>query len=181
MLESSVREKILHVITLLEQGPRNTRIMTLTEACDTAGITYASFKYHVEKDTELKDMFRTALAISEDIAADMLINIDRYVGDPKMATVISKNTQWVLSRRRRQDYGDHVTVEHTTTRDQQLLARMAEVRQRALLGDIVEGEVIPSSGAPAPCDSQDAVPVLPDPTREPDPEPDLLQALLGAS
>jgi hypothetical protein len=199
MGKEDTREKVLHVLSLLERGlvPGQARLMTVTSACFEVGLSYGAFQSALRSSPLLKEMYETALKRGEDVLADVLISIDEYFPDPKMASVISKNIQWLLSRRRRQDYGDHVVVEHTTTRDQVLLKRMEDARERALGNDpgvLVEGQAVATSdppespsGEPAGVDLSSLLPPIPtgpegrqhaDPSQLPEPSP--LQLLSSA-
>ena len=126
-------QKALSVINWLGSGALpGGRLATLTACCECAGLSYSAFRNLIKNDAQMRELYETALAQSEDILADRLVNINVEFPDPKMAAVVSKNVAWLLARRRRQDYGDHVTVEHTTTRDQMLLGRLRDAKERAL-------------------------------------------------
>ncbi len=152
MLQQSVRANTLHVISLLEKGTvEGERLATLTGCCQRVGMSFSQFHSACRADAQLLKMYKIALAMSEDIMVDAMINIDEHYSDAKMAHVVSRNIQWVMSRRRRLDYGDHVTIEHTTTRDQELLKRLKEAQERTigiqpsmmlLDGEIEEAEVV---------------------------------------
>lgn len=123
--------KTLSALDLLQRGaPVNNRPLTVAQACKEVDLGVHTFHRLVREDETLSALYKTALAVSEDAMADMLVNIDELQPDARMAHVISKNIQWLLARRRRQDYGDHVTVEHTRTRDQVLLKMIEEAKAR---------------------------------------------------
>jgi hypothetical protein len=164
MISEDVRAKTLHVISLLEKGPEHEgRLPTLTLCCFEVGISYAQFRLACKNDPDLKAMYQNALALAEDIMADQLVNIDLHHSDPKMAGVVSKNIHWLLARRRRLDYGDHVTVEHTTTRDQELLKRLRDAQERAVAPPaLIDGVAEPVSEAlPEPPAAELLLPVQP--------------------
>lgn len=124
---------------------------TLTHACEQCGISYAVYWNTVRHHPALQGLHDEALAIAEDILADKLVRIDAEVSDPKMAAVISKNIQWLLSRRRPQKYGDKITVQHETSRDKVIIARLLAAKGRALatldagpIEDAVEISAAPS-------------------------------------
>lgn len=105
---------------------------TLTRACDQCGISYAVYWNTVRHCSVLQGLHDEALAISEDILADRLVNVNETVPDPKMASVISKNIQWLLSRRRPHKYGDRIVVQHETSRDKIIIARLLAAKTRIL-------------------------------------------------
>ena len=104
---------------------------TLTQACKRQHISRQTVIGLMERDTTLRKMVLDAVAESEDMMADILINIDEYHADPKMAKVISDNIKWLLSRRRATDYGDRMVVEQkSTSQDEAILSALAEAIKR---------------------------------------------------
>lgn len=106
---------------------------TLTRACAEMGIGYTSYLTAVRADPHLQTIHDEAVDIAQDVQADKLVNIDKVVSDPKMAGVISKNIQWLLSRRQPQKYGDRITVQHETSRDKAIITRLLAAKNRALV------------------------------------------------
>ena len=105
---------------------------TLTQACSVQGISYRAYLDAVKADPNLQTIHDEAISISQDVQADKLVNIDKVVSDPKMAAVISKNIQWLLSRRQPQKYGDRITVQHETSRDKAIIERLQAAKRRAI-------------------------------------------------
>ncbi len=118
---------VLNVMTHMQQHGD-----TLTQACSVCGISYRAYLDAVKADPHLQTIHDEAINISQDVQADKLANIDTVVSDPKMAAVISKNIQWLLSRRQPQKYGDKITVQHETSRDKAIIARLLAAKSRAI-------------------------------------------------
>ena len=124
--------EIRHTLILNVMSRMQSTGDTLTRACDQCGISYATYWNTVRHSPVLQSLHDEALAIAEDILADKLVNIDAEVSDPKMAAVISKNIHWLLSRRRPQKYGDKIVVQHETSRDKVIIARLLAAKGRVL-------------------------------------------------
>lgn len=71
---------------------------TVTEACKKHAITVAGYRAALKREPILQEMNDEALSVRNEIYNDMLVNIDLYHSDSKMAAVVSKNIQWVLER-----------------------------------------------------------------------------------
>lgn len=83
---------------------------TPRQACLDNGLSLASLKYHLNNDAELKALFDDALETGSDALADMLVDIDKVHSNPAMASVISKNIQWLLERRKPDKFGARMQV-----------------------------------------------------------------------
>lgn len=97
--------KALTVVQLVAAGE------TVHQACEKAFVTVAAFRAAVKREPLLQPMLEEAMEIRNSIMNDMLVNIDKHVPDAKMASVISKNIQWVLERNDPQKFGARVTLE----------------------------------------------------------------------
>lgn len=121
--------RVLQAITLVEQG------YTLSDACDRTGISYREFKLAVEANRELAEAAGAAEQRSYDMMAEALLRIDVHPvygqSDAKMASVISNNIKWFLSKRRSSTYGDKVLHEHTITADRAILDALTRGKDRA--------------------------------------------------
>ena len=127
MLPETRNTLILNVMSHMQQTGE-----TLTRACAEVGIGYSNYFLTVRANPVLQQMHDEAISIAQDILADQLVNIDKLVPDPKMAAVISKNIHWLLSRRQPQKYGDKITVQHETSRDKAIIARLQAAKRRAV-------------------------------------------------
>jgi hypothetical protein len=87
---------------------------------------------------------RAAQAFRIDMSVDKLERINEYESDPLMASVISKNIQFVASKRYRQVYGDKLDVNHNHTIN--IRAAMDAARERTLI-DISPNILIPNINA----------------------------------
>jgi hypothetical protein len=123
---------------------------TLTQACKRCWVSRATIIGMMSKDATLRQMILDATSESEDMMADMLVNIDQMYPDPKMAKVISDNIKWLLARRRGGEYGDRMVVESTsTTQDQAILGALHEAIKRIPMPEqpedfkVIEAEPLP--------------------------------------
>jgi hypothetical protein len=82
--------------------------LTLSEACAQLKVNPAALGLTRRDDIEFDADIRAAQAFRVDMMADKLENIKEYESDAIMAGVISKNIQWLASKRYRQIYGDKV-------------------------------------------------------------------------
>lgn len=97
--------KAVDVVTLVAAGE------TVREACKRAYISATGFNVLVKKEPRLQEMLQEALRFRNEMLADMLVNIDKEVADPRMAGVVSKNIQWVLERNEPDKYGAKLTLQ----------------------------------------------------------------------
>lgn len=88
---------------------------TLSEACAMMRLNPAAVGLTMRDDVTFDAAIRQAQAFRVDIMVDKLENISEYESDPIMAGVISKNIQFVASKRLRRVYGDKLDVNHTHT------------------------------------------------------------------
>ena len=121
---------------------------TVSEACDLANISVATFRNYLKRDTALAEMFDEADQRGGDAMADALVNIDNHKihgqSDPKMAKVISDNIKWVLSKRKPKEFGDRVQVDHSVTVDIAITTALDAARRRVLPApvDVIDAEVV---------------------------------------
>lgn len=116
--------QILMVIEAVRNG------LTFTRACSDLGLSPASIRRCILHDEDLVKMIADAETEGTDTLADMLVDIDQYHPDPKMAAVISKNIQWLLERRNRTKYGARVQVDHNNSPDRVIAEALAEAIKR---------------------------------------------------
>lgn len=124
VLPVEVLPQIMKAIDLLRDGN------TLHRACALAGISRHVFVTHVAKNPELQQVFDDALSEADDTLAEILVDIDQVHSDAKMAAVVSKNIQWLLSRRRPERYGDKITVKTESSADQEIVGALKMALQR---------------------------------------------------
>lgn len=135
---------------------------THTRACDAAGISIPAFKKYIATSQELQDLLHDAEQRSYDAMADALLNIDSNPlygsSEAAMASVISRNIQWVLSKRDKRRFGDKVEHTHNITADRAIIDALNAGKARAsLAAPVIEGvfheittsqNLLPASAAP---------------------------------
>lgn len=84
----------------------------LVEACALMKVNPAALGIARRENPEFDSDIREAQAFRIDVMTDRLENIQEYESDAIMAGVISKNIQWLASKRFRRIYGDKVDVNH---------------------------------------------------------------------
>lgn len=104
--------------------------VTPSEACKKNGTSLASLRYHLAQDEELEALFKDALDVGNDALADQLIDIDKIHSNPAMASVISKNIQWLLERRASARYGARVQVSMENNATKEFLAVLDKAMDR---------------------------------------------------
>lgn len=87
----------------------------LLEACAFMKVNPASMGLYRRDSIEFDVAIRQAQAFRMEIDTERLSNIDQEFDDAMMASVVSKNIQWLASKRARQIYGEKldVNVQHT--------------------------------------------------------------------
>lgn len=119
---------VLHAINLISQGE------TISQACDMSNISVATLKSYVDKNDDLRDMYIEAETRGADAMAEALINIDNHrihgQSDPKMAKVISDNIKWYLAKKKPDQFGDRVKVDHSVTVDVAITTALDAARRR---------------------------------------------------
>lgn len=160
---------IMRAIDLIGQG------RTKTSACDEAGISVTAFNTHVSASPELREMFDEAEQRGYDTMAEILLEIDRHPhygsSDVAKASLISRNIQWFLSRRRPAQYGDKVVVENRITADKAIVDALNRARERATLLEDVPYEVVDTAFTHVATNV--AQKVLPPAQRTPDDDEDI--------
>lgn len=125
---------VLYALGKISEG------MTATMACDEANISIPTFEAYINRDPMLQEMYNEADRRGTDAMADALVTIDRHAiyghSDPKMAAVVSKNIQWLLSKRKTKQYGDKMEVTHNITADKAIVAALTAGRKRAELAHL---------------------------------------------
>lgn len=131
---------VLLALDLISQGNSETM------ACDEAGVSVSTFRYHIKNDDKLQEMYDEAFQRGTDAMADALLNPDNHSlyghSDAKMAKVQSDNIKWLLSKRRPKDFGDRIEVNHTITADKAITQALLAARNRVPLVDMGEAEVV---------------------------------------
>lgn len=87
----------------------------LLEACARMKVNPAALGIARRDMPEFDAEIKAAQAFRIEVLTDRLENIQEYESDAIMAGVISKNIQWLASKRYRQVYGDKVDVNHNVT------------------------------------------------------------------
>ena len=95
---------ILQVLHRIADG------LTETAACKEIGLSITAFRYNLKKEPELQELYAEAMKVGNDVLADTLIDIDKRHSLPAMASIVSKNIQWLLERRNPDKYGARVTI-----------------------------------------------------------------------
>ena len=104
--------------------------LNLAEACAALRINPGALAMARKNDLDFDNDIRAAQAFRVDMLVDKLENIQDHEPDAMMAGVISKNIQWIASKRYRQIYGDKVDVNHNVTIN--IVDAMNEARVRTL-------------------------------------------------
>jgi hypothetical protein len=113
------------VIALTEQGK------TLRVVADECGISAVKILELCENDPRFDAQYRRAQAAGLRVYADRLLTIADEEPDIQRAALHSRNWQWVLSRRLRNEYGDSVDVRVTERVDVGSILSEARARLRA--------------------------------------------------
>lgn len=104
---------------------------TLSEACAMMRLNPAALAMARREDMTFDADIRAAQAFRVDVMVDKLENISEYESDPAMAATVSRNIQWLASKRMREIYGDRVDVHKHVTID--IKAAMVDARARVVL------------------------------------------------
>lgn len=119
---------VLYALDVISQGD------TITEACDQANISVATFESYTRKDENLQELRMDAERRGHDALAEALIHIDNHrihgQSDPKMAKVISDNIKWLLAKKNPDKFGDRIKVDHEMTVDVVITSALEAARQR---------------------------------------------------
>lgn len=100
----------------------------LAEACAQMKVNPAALGVFMKDNQEFDSDIRTALAFRVELMVDKLENIQDIEENPMMAGVISKNIQWIASRRSRKIYGEKLDVQHSVVIDICAAMEMAKAR-----------------------------------------------------
>lgn len=134
---------VLHAINLISQGE------TISAACDKSNLAVSTFRSYIDKDEQLHTMFAEAETRGTDAMAEALINIDNHrihgQSNPQMAKVVSDNIKWFLSKKRPDQFGDRVKVDHSVTVDVAITTALDAARRRlpAPSDDVIDTTAIP--------------------------------------
>lgn len=120
------------VVNAIEQFSRG---LTLTRACDAAGVPIPTFEKYVKADKNLQDLFADAERRGYDAMADALLRIDdentEYGrGNPAMAKIQSDNIKWLLSKRDNKRFGEKVEIKHEISLDRAITDALENARSR---------------------------------------------------
>lgn len=102
----------------------------LLETCALMKVNPAALGIARRENPEFDADIRAAQAFRIDVMTDRLENIQEYESDAIMAGVISKNIQWLASKRFRQVYGDKVDINHNVNVN--IRDAMNEARNRTI-------------------------------------------------
>lgn len=103
---------------------------SILEACALMKVNPAAFGLARRDNSEFDAEVRAAQAFRVEVMTDKLERINEYEGDAIMAGVISKNIQWLASKRYRAIYGDK--VDHNVNVQVNIRAAIDAARQRAI-------------------------------------------------
>lgn len=110
---------------------------TLTEACDMAHISVASFERYINDNDQLRQLFEEAERRGHDALTHALLHIDNHriygQSNPQMAKVMSDNIKWYLSKKDPKRFGERVQVEHSVTLDRAITDALNAARNRTAL------------------------------------------------
>lgn len=84
----------------------------LVETCALMKVNPAALGIYKRDDPEFDNNIKQARAFRVDLMTEKLENIQDYEDNAMMASVISKNIQFLAAKRYREIYGDKVDVQH---------------------------------------------------------------------
>jgi len=112
---------------------------SISEACGLLRLNPAAVGLTMRDDITFAKSVRDAQAFRVEVLTDKLENISEYESDPIMAGVMSKNIQWLASKRLRAIYGDKMDVTHNHVIN--IKDAMTAARERIML-DITPNQLI---------------------------------------
>ena len=104
---------------------------SLMEACAFVRVNPAVLGAVRDVDVEFDAAIRRAQGFRVEVLVDGLSAVHTVASDAAMAAVMSRNIQWLASKRLREIYGDKVDVNHNVTIN--IKAAMEDARARALV------------------------------------------------
>lgn len=128
MQKQELYERCFSAIQHMRLGKR------ILSACKLAGISRAQLIALADADENVREQLLAAEQESDDILAESLVDANEWADfgahDPKMAATWAKNVQWFLARKRKEKYGDKLTIESKTTVDIQIINRLEKAKER---------------------------------------------------
>lgn len=103
---------------------------SIVEACALMKVNPAAFGLARRDNPEFDAEVRAAQAFRVEVMTDKLERINEFESDAIMAGVISKNIQWLASKRYRAIYGDK--IDHNVNVQVNIRAAIDAARQRAI-------------------------------------------------
>ena len=103
----------------------------LSEACAMLKVNPAALAIARRDDVTFDADIRAAQAFRVELMVDKLENISEHEPEAAMAATVSRNIQWLASKRLREIYGDRVDIHKHVTID--IKAAMIDARARVML------------------------------------------------
>jgi hypothetical protein len=132
------------VINLTQEG------RTLKQVASDCGIAPVTILELCERDAIFGERYRKAQIAGLRVYADRLLTIADDEPDIQRAALHSRNWQWVLARRLRNEYGDSVDVRVTERVDVGSILSEARARLRARTVEAETLQALPVNSAPDP-------------------------------
>jgi hypothetical protein len=125
----------------------------IAETCALMRLNPAAVGIARRDDAEFDKAIRDAQAFRVDMMTDKLENISEYESCPIMAGVVSKNIQWLASKRYRQIYGDKMDVNHNVSINIKAAIEDARARSGVLIehNPLIDITNATDSTSAAPC------------------------------
>lgn len=131
MLDLSPADKFQRALVVLDYVASG---KTLSKSCDWAGLSVTQFLTLKKNNKELAAAFEEAVQQGNDRMAEALVNIETDLeygtNNPAMASVVSRNIQWYLSRRDAR-YADKTINQVVVTADKAIVDALQSARERA--------------------------------------------------
>jgi hypothetical protein len=105
----------------------------IVEACAMMRLNPAAVGMTRRQDVTFDADIRAAQGFRVEVMVDKLENISAYESDSFMASVVSKNIQWLATKRMREIYGDKMDVNHNVKID--IRAAIMDARARVISND----------------------------------------------
>ena len=103
----------------------------LVEACALVKVNPAVLGVLRDENVAFDSAIRKAQAFRVELLVDKLGNIHTVMDEAAMAAVVSRNIQWLASKKIREIYGDKMDISHNITID--IKAAMIDARNRVTL------------------------------------------------
>lgn len=131
---------VMNVLKLMTEGE------TLGSACKKLALKPAQIRAAIRKDVVLQELHADALSQRNEMLNDMLVHIDDYQSDSRMASVVSKNIMWVLERNEPEKFGDRTAMSNANDEATKALARALDKALDRIPG--LPGQRVPPLNVP---------------------------------